>query len=137
MSVIQAVARPLIASIFVVGGFDAATKPEGKAAPVDKFIKQRLGDRASSLPPSPTLIRADGIAKVLAGTSLALGKAPRLSATVLAASLIPTTVVGHPYWDHDDPAAKAMHRTHLLKNAGLLGGLLLVAFGGRKKKSSD
>ena len=63
---------------------------------------------------------------VVAGSALALGVRARLAATILAASLVPTTVAGHPYWKEDDPRVRAMQRTQFLKNLGLLGGLLAV-----------
>ena len=44
----------------------------------------------------------------------------------LIASLIPTTVAGHPFWTIEDPAARAQQRIHFLKNSAMLGGLLLV-----------
>ena len=42
-------------------------------------------------PDDVMLVQIDGAVKVVAGTMLALGKFPRLSATALAATLIPTT----------------------------------------------
>ena len=46
---------------------------------------------------------------------------------MLAASLVPTTYVGHPFWQEPDPSQARQQRTHFLKNLGLLGGLLLAA----------
>jgi len=48
---------------------------------------------------------------------------------VLAACLIPTTFVGHPYWKEENPAAKANQKIHFLKNLAMLGGLLVVIGG--------
>jgi len=50
----------------------------------------------------------------------------RMSATVLAATLAPTTYVGHPFWQAQDAATRAQQRTAFLKNLGVLGGLLLA-----------
>ncbi|MFL6124883.1 DoxX family protein, partial [Actinophytocola sp.] len=66
-------------------------------------------------------------AQVAAGVALGLGKFPRLSALVLAASLAPTTMAGHRFWEHDDTADRAAQRIHFLKNVGLIGGLLIAA----------
>lgn len=51
---------------------------------------------------------------------------PRLAAAVLAGSLVPTTLAGHPYWRVEDPAMRRQQRTHFFKNVGLFGGALLV-----------
>ena len=58
---------------------------------------------------------------------LASGHFPRLSATVLAATLVPTTAAGHRFWEEQDPQKKAMQRIHFFKNTSMLGGLLLAA----------
>ena len=52
-----------------------------------------------------------------------------LAALGLAASLVPTTLGGHAFWTHDDPAQRTNQRNHFNKNLGLLGGLLVVALG--------
>jgi putative oxidoreductase len=61
-----------------------------------------------------------------AGVALALGIWPRLAAAVLAGTLVPTTVAGHPYWRIEDPAMRRQQRIHFFKNVGLFGGALLV-----------
>ena len=43
----------------------------------------------------------------------------------LIASLVPTTVAGHAFWEQEDPAARANHQIHFLKNLGVVGGLLM------------
>jgi uncharacterized membrane protein YphA (DoxX/SURF4 family) len=65
--------------------------------------------------------------QVLAGTALALGLAPRLSALALAGSLVPTTLAGHAYWTIEDPAARKLQRIQFHKNLALIGGLLFAA----------
>ena len=40
--------------------------------------------------------------------------------------MIPTTLAGHSYWTHDDPAARAQQRTQFHKNLAMIGGLLLA-----------
>ena len=62
-----------------------------------------------------------------AGSLLALGKLPRLASTVLAATLVPTTVAAHSFWQEQDPEVRAKQKVQFLKNLGLLGGLLLAA----------
>ena len=43
----------------------------------------------------------------------------------LAASIVPTTVVGHAFWEYDGEDRVAQEQ-HFLKNLGLLGGLILA-----------
>lgn len=46
---------------------------------------------------------------------------------MLAASLVPTTLAGHPFWTIEDPAARKVQRTQFHKNLAMIGGLLFVA----------
>ena len=132
MTLVRLLARPMLASMFVVGGVNAfknADKMAPKAKPVfDKVVP--AAKKAVPQAPLPsdteTLVRANAAAQVAGGLLLATGKAPRLSANVLALSLIPTTLSGHRYWEESDPAAKANQKVHFFKNVSMLGGLLLA-----------
>ena len=66
-------------------------------------------------------------AQVTAALALATGRAPRLAATVLAASLVPTTAAGHRFWEEQDPNVRANSKIHFFKNVSMLGGLVLAA----------
>ena len=81
------------------------------------------------LPSDPvTLVRINGARPGRSpGWALATGRAPRLSATVLAATLVPTTAAGHRFWEEQDPAKRAQQRTHFFKNVSMLGGLIIAA----------
>ena len=48
-------------------------------------------------------------------------------AATLASSLVPTTLAGHPFWQETDPAVRSAQRVQFLKNASILGGLILAA----------
>jgi uncharacterized membrane protein YphA (DoxX/SURF4 family) len=124
MSPIRRIARPLLASMFVVGGLDALRQPGPRVEAV----------RNAGLSSPEKLVRVNAAADVVAGFTLATDRAPRLSALVLAGSLVPTTVVGHPFWAEKDKAARKQQLVHFLKNLGLLGGLLLAVAdtGGRE-----
>jgi putative oxidoreductase len=43
------------------------------------------------------------------------------------ASLVPTTLAGHRFWEVTDKQARAAQRIHFLKNVAMLGGLILAA----------
>jgi putative oxidoreductase len=121
----------MLAAMFVVGGLDSFRNADKKAAaaePVTDRLVPLLQRAVPQLPSDPvTLVRLNGLAQVIAGLGLATGKAPRISATVLAASLVPTTAAGHRFWEQQDPAARAQQRTHFLKNVSMFGGLVIAA----------
>jgi uncharacterized membrane protein YphA (DoxX/SURF4 family) len=125
MSLSSVVARPLLAGMFVYGGLDAYRNPGGKVARAEKVapdIAEAVGIDADT----EQLVQFNGAVQVAAGVTLALGILPRLSALLLAGSLVPTTLAGHRFWEAEDEAARAQQTIHFLKNLGLLGGLLLV-----------
>jgi putative oxidoreductase len=125
VSVIRRLGRELLAPMFVSGGLDALRHPEPKAtraATVTTPLAEIFG-----LPDDPVLfVQLNGAVQVVGGALLAMGRAPRLAALALAASLIPTTIAGHRFWAESDPSARAAQRTQFLKNAAMLGGLLVV-----------
>ncbi len=126
MPVSRTVARPLLASMFVAGGLDAAKHPESKASKAEK-VGPPLA-HAMHLPEDPiTLVRINGVVQVAAGALLAAGRIPRISSAVLAASLVPTTLAGHRFWEEEDTATRAVQRISFMKNLAMLGGLLLAA----------
>ena len=127
MSVVRAAARPMMASIFVIQGYDTLLHPE-KVAPRAESLVQSLSEKIPAVPEqTEQAVRINGAVQLVAGSLLALGRLPRLSALALAATLIPTTVAGHPFWATDDKQERAQQRIHFLKNAAMLGGLLIAA----------
>jgi putative oxidoreductase len=126
MAVSRRLARPLLASMFIMGGADSMMNPESKtdrAKTVGPKVAAQLG-----LPEDPkTLVLVNGAVQVGAGALLALGKLPRLASLALAASLVPTTLAGHRFWDETDERTRAMQRVQFFKNLSMLGGLLLAA----------
>ena len=126
MVVLRAFARPMLASIYIVQGYDTFRHPEKVAARAEPVV-QPLRDRFRGVPAkTEDAVRLNGAVQMVAGTLLALGRLPRLSALALAASLVPTTAAGHRFWEEEEPAAKAQQRIHFLKNVSMLGGLLIA-----------
>lgn len=124
---LRRVARPLLGGIFISGGIHALRDPHGheKAArPVlDQLTKAIPEDKR---PSNVDLVRLDAGIKIGAGSLLALGTMPRLAAVALSASLIPTTMAQHRFWELEDPERRQAEQIHFLKNMGLLGGLMLA-----------
>jgi len=126
MPLIRRLGRELLAPMFVTGGLDALRNPEPKAARAATITKP-LAD-VFGVPDDPVLfVQLNGAVQVVGGTLLALGRAPRVAALVLAASLVPTTIAGHRFWTETDPSARTAQRIQFLKNTAMLGGLLVVA----------
>jgi uncharacterized membrane protein YphA (DoxX/SURF4 family) len=119
------VARLLTGSTYALLGADAARAPGARvdqAAPMLAALRN-----AVPLPVEDELIvRGNGAMQVVGGALLALGKAPRLAALALAGSLIPTTLAGHAYWEHEDPTARKLQRIQFHKNMAMIGGLLFA-----------
>jgi putative oxidoreductase len=124
VTIAEALARPLLAGVFVYGGIDTLRRPASKV-PVAEPILEPLS-KASGLSPQQ-LVSINAGVQVVAGVALAVGILPRPAAAVLAASLVPTTLGGHRFWEHDDEDAKRGHIVQLLKNVATLGGLVLAA----------
>ncbi len=118
-------ARILTGSTYVLLGFDALRAPGARvdqAATVLGAVRKVV-----PLPADDTLVvRGNAAVQVLAGTLLALGRAPRLSALALAGSLVPTTLAGHVYWTIEDPAVRKQQRIQFHKNMAMIGGLLFA-----------
>ncbi|ADB34238.1 DoxX family protein [Kribbella flavida DSM 17836] len=136
MTVVRALARPLLSTIFVIQGVNSVRNPEPlvpKAQPVTDrlvpLVKKVAPPQVSDRIPETTvnLVRLNGAVQVLGGLALATGKGRRLGASLLAASLVPSTVAGHPFWQETDKQVKGVQRIQFLKNMSLLGGLLLAA----------
>ena len=128
MNPIRMVARPMLASMFVVGGLDSLRNPSQKAPVVDE-VAEPLGQAIPQLRDADNadLVRINGAAQVVGGALLAIGKLPRLASTVLAATLVPTTAAAHKFWEEDDPTQKAQQQIHFFKNVSMLGGLMIAA----------
>jgi putative oxidoreductase len=132
MTVTRLIARPMLASMFVVGGINALKNAGAlaeRAQPVaDKVVPfvQRLAPQAPIPSNTTTLVRLNAGAQIVAATALATGNAPRLASTVLAATLVPTTLAGHRFWEETDPAVKGNQKVHFFKNVSMFGGLLIA-----------
>jgi putative oxidoreductase len=131
MSLVRFVARPMLASLFVVQGLKTLRDPDSvvsRAKPVTDRVAPLLEKYAPQVPTETrTLVRINAAVHVVAGAMLATGTAPRLAAAALAGSMVPTTIAGHPFWEMEDADEKRSQRLQFLKNIGMLGGLLLAA----------
>lgn len=115
----------MLAASFISGGIDTLRNP-GPRVPAAEKVVSPLVDAVPQLSNTEQVVKIDAAIKVVAGTMFALGKFPRLSAAALIASLVPTTAAAHRFWEESDPVKRKNQQLHLLKNAGIVGGLLLA-----------
>lgn len=133
MSLSRRLARPMLASVFVVGAANALKNSGGLAAAAEPVTDTLVGTIKKVAPQVPlpddpqTLVRINAAVQLVAAGALATGRAPRTSALVLAASLAPTTLAGHRFWEAEDQAAKKQQQLHFFKNVSVIGGLLIAA----------
>jgi uncharacterized membrane protein YphA (DoxX/SURF4 family) len=111
--------RITLSAMFVDSGIDQYRNPAGRA--------KKAAQELPSLPEPELVSKALGATMAVAGASLAIGLLPGLSAALLAATLVPVTYVGHPFWAEEDEAARRGQRVHFMKNVAMFGGLLFVA----------
>ncbi|RBY96231.1 hypothetical protein DQ237_10230 [Blastococcus sp. TF02-8] len=129
---VRRIARPLLAAPFVYGGISTLRKPQDRV-PGARPVVEKIAETADKQLPVEVpkdveqWVKVDAAVKVAAGSLFALNKFPRLTALVLSASIVPTTLAGHRFWEHDDPTERFGQISNFLKNSGLLGGLLLAA----------
>jgi putative oxidoreductase len=127
MDPVRLIARSALGAIFISGGIDALRSP-GPRAKLAAPVTDKAREAASFLPDdNEQLVRINGGVHVAAGSLLVLGKLPRLSALVLAGSLIPTTLGGHRFWEAPDDEGKKMQQLQFSKNLAMFGGLIFAA----------
>jgi uncharacterized membrane protein YphA (DoxX/SURF4 family) len=128
MAVSRLIARPLLASVFVTSGIDTLRDPESRVKLADP-VTSKIADTVPSMPDdTELLVKVNAAVQVGAGALLAIGRLPRLSAALLAASLVPTTLAGHRFWEEVDEAKRKQQQIHFLKNVSLMGALVIAAF---------
>lgn len=126
---LRTLARLSLAWIFIRAGLDVLRNPDPRAKTASGFLEQVR----ALVPVVPEddllLVRVNAYVMVGGGVLLALGigTPARLAALALSASLVPTTLGGHAFWVHEDPATRAQQHIHFDKNLAMLGGLLYFA----------
>lgn len=117
----------MLASVFILQGYETLRHPEAVAQMAEPVVRA-LSERISFVPAgAEQSVRLNGAVHLVAGSLLALGHWPRLSALALAATLVPTTWAAHRFWATDNEQERAQAKIHFLKNVSLTGGLLIAA----------
>jgi uncharacterized membrane protein YphA (DoxX/SURF4 family) len=128
---VRRIARPLLASPFVVLGVQALREPGGRveiARPIVEKVTEMADKQLPVQVPRDVeqWVRINAGVMVGAGALFGLGRLPRLSALLLSGTMVPTTAAGHRFWEAEG-ANRQQQLIHFLKNVGLVGGLLLAA----------
>jgi putative oxidoreductase len=90
-------------------------------------MKMMTGYAQSKGVPMPSAaIAITGAMLILGGLSIALGAFPRIGILILFVFLAPVTFMMHNYWKVQDPQAKMGEMINFLKNAALMGALLMM-----------
>lgn len=127
MSLVRSIARPLLAAPFIYEGVQEVLHPE-RAVEIFPVSMSDLNEQINktSLPTSAEQIfRISGAVSAIAGTALALNKAPRLAAFALLASTTVGLAGRKKVWELKGDARLEEIRA-ILGDLGLLGGALLA-----------
>jgi putative oxidoreductase len=109
------VARILFAFIFIM------------AAP-RHFTQEGIQHAADlGVPVAGLLVPFSGVMALVGGISVATGYKARWGAWVLAAFLVPVTLMMHAFWVLKDPIAIHVQQAMFAKNLSMLGAALLIA----------
>lgn len=129
---IRRIARPLLGSVFVYTGYTGLTSDPGRkaaaVAPLVDKATEALPDSAVVPTNARTWVRINSGVQLGGGLLLATGRVPRAASLALAGTLVPSTVLDHPFWEQSDPEARREQQLHFVKNLSLLGGLLIAGF---------
>nr|WP_286672943.1 DoxX family membrane protein [Brevibacterium sp. RIT 803] len=120
-------ARPMLAAGYISNGVDRLRRPEAAAASIGPLLN--MARKQIDVPiDAPTLARATGAAQVAAGSLLAIGRFPRVSATILVGTYLLDTVgeriAAEKTTSKEDKRART-ERT--LIRTSMLGGALLAS----------
>lgn len=128
---IRKIARPMVATVYIADGVNTFSNPDkhikGTQSVLDKLQSVLPKQYASMVPENAdTVTRGVGATKTAAGSLLALGKAPRLSAAILAVLSAPTLFTRHAFWSSNDDKEKSDRRNGFITDIALLGGLFIA-----------
>ncbi|WP_426718267.1 DoxX family protein [Corynebacterium auriscanis] len=119
------VGRAAVMPLFIIGAQNALKNIEGVGGMADSAAK-KVG--LNNLPvEGKHMATINAYAQMGLGSALALGIFPQLSALGLVGSLIPTTLVGHAFWDQETEEDKGQQQLQFVKNLAVIGGLLYLA----------
>jgi putative oxidoreductase len=111
------VSRLLLSAIFIGAGMSKLKKREGT---LDYMASK-------GMPRSGWLLNGAIAMELGVAPAVALGLVPRLSASALAAFLVPTAVIFHDFWNVEEAQSREMETINFLKDLAIAGGLIHLA----------
>lgn len=117
----------LISSVFISAGLSKLLQPAQTA----RYMESK------KVPMVPVALGAAAALEIGAGASLLLGYRHRAAAGLLAAFLVPTSLLMHDFWNEKEAQGRQMQVVNFLKNLAIVGGLLEVAVRGSGEFSLD
>jgi putative oxidoreductase len=119
------VARCLLAVLFLLSA------PGHFKAQTIAYVAQQ------GVPFAQVLVPLSGLMALVGGILILLGWRARAGAWVLVAFLLAVTPAMHAFWAVSDPTMRMTQMISFMKNLGMLGGLLLIAYWGAGPISLD
>lgn len=89
------------------------------------------------IPMADVLVPVSGLLAMIGGLSVLTGLHARVGAVLLLIFLVPVTLLMHDFWNVSNPEMSQLQMAHFLKNLGLIGGALFIAFYGAGPVSMD
>jgi putative oxidoreductase len=116
MSFIFLIGRIIFGGYFIMAGWNHF-----------KNVGHLAGYAGSKGVPSPKLaVMLSGALAIIGGLSVLTGIWPGIGILSLLAFMIPVTYMMHPYWKEKDTAMKMNDRMAFMKNAAIIGALLMM-----------
>ena len=125
MPALSLVGRVLYGLLFIVASFA-------------HFSQDAIGYAAAQgVPLAALAVPVSGVLALLGGLSVAAGYRARVGAVLLAAFLVPVTLMMHNFWAVTDPMMAQVQTAMFFKNTALLGAALLILHHGAGPLSVD
>ena len=125
MRFIVPVARLLLVALFLLSG------PSHFKAQTIAYAAQQ------GVPLAMILVPLSGVLALAGGLSVLLGWRARAGAWLLVVFLVAVTPAMHAFWAVPDPMMRMVQMASFMKNLGILGGVLLIAYWGAGPVSLD
>ena len=92
---------------------------------------------SAGVPMANLLVPASGLLALAGGALVLIGWHARIGAALLIAFLVPVTFTMHAFWNVGDATMRQMQMAMFMKNVGLIGAALLIAYFGSGPVSLD
>lgn len=129
MNILRSVARPVLVLPLIVDSIDAIRNPKTHAKKFLDVYKyaEKLGAPKVSKKQAKLASQVAGCTTIVAATGLALGRAPRTCAAVLALTALPVAIVQNPVWTAKDKEERSRYRRGLERYGAVFGGLVFAS----------